>query len=96
MSNKHPNLGSSFDDFLREEGIYEEVKRASVSQVLAWQLKQLMEDQHLTKTQMSERMNTSRTQLARVLRGDSNVTVETLQRAATVVGRQLKLELIAE
>ena len=92
---KNRQIGPRFDDWLKEEGIHEEVTNASIKRVLAWQLQQAMKQQKLTKSEMARRMDTSRTQLDRLLdpRVDS-VTLDTLTRAAAVVGRKLRLELI--
>jgi antitoxin HicB len=92
MTNKH--IGSSFEDFLEEEGIREEVTTYAIKEVLAWQIQQAMQAQGLTKSAMARRMNTSRTQLERLLDpGNINVQLETLHRAANAVGRKLVLEL---
>ena len=81
--------GSSFDDFLKEEGIYEE------TQAIAMQLQQVMTEQNLSKNKMAQRMQTSRAQLDRLLDPNAgNVTLETLQRAAGVLGKVLRLELV--
>lgn len=91
---KHPNVGSSLEDFLREEGVLEEATSIAVKRVIAWQLAQAMAERGLTKTAMAARMATTRAQLDRVLNPeDGNVTLETLQRAASAVGRKLRLEL---
>jgi hypothetical protein len=90
----HPNQGADLEDFLREDGNLESATAIAVKRVIAWQLAQEMERQHITKKAMAERMKTSRGQLDRVLNpDDGNVTLETLQRAAQVVGKSLKLEL---
>jgi predicted XRE-type DNA-binding protein len=88
------NIGSSFDDFLQEEGIQEDVENVAIKRVLAWQLRQEMDKQHLSKTMMARVMNTSRAQLDRLL-DDTNdkVQLDTMIRGAKAVGRKLKLEL---
>ena len=90
-----PNLcwGSTLEDFLKEEGIYEAAKTTAVLRVVAWQLAQEMERQGLSKTELAARMHTSRAQLDRVLKAEGNVTLQTLQRAAALVGRELRVEL---
>ena len=94
MKRKHPNYGTSLNDWLKEEGIYEEATTAAIKKVIAWQLQEEMKRRNMTKTEMARLMETSRAQLNRVLNpDDSNVTLETLQRAAKVVGRSIKLEL---
>lgn len=92
--NKHPNHGTSLEDFLQEDDNLEVATAVAVKRVIAWQLAQEMDKHHLTKTAMAKKMKTSRNQLDRVLSpDDGNVTLETLQRAAQVVGRSLRLEL---
>jgi antitoxin HicB len=92
---KKKNIGSSFDDWLREEGIYEETTAVAIKRVLARQISQEMIDRKLTKTDMARRMNTSRAALDRLLDPENDaVTLNTLSKAATAVGRQLHFELI--
>jgi DNA-binding Xre family transcriptional regulator len=94
MRNKG-KIGSSFDDFLKEEGIYEEVTARAIKRVIARQLDALMQDQGLTKSTLARRMKTSRAQLDRLLDPDNeSVTLGTLTRAAQAVGRQLRMELV--
>lgn len=90
--NKH--WGSTLDDFLHEEGIYKEAKAEAVTRVISWQLAEEMRQKGITKAQMAEQMKTSRAQVDRILKAKGNVTVETLQRAAALVGRELRLELV--
>jgi antitoxin HicB len=93
--NPNPHLGSSFDDFLKEEGTYEETTLLSIKRVLAWQLEQAMKEQGLTKAEVAQRMKTSRAQLDRLLDPQNDkVQLNTLQRAAVAVGRKLHLELV--
>lgn len=97
MSNK--NVGSSLDDFLRENDILEEVTVVAIKRVIAHQLAALMHKQQLTKTEIARRMGTSRAALDRLLDpGNPSVTLQTLQSAATAVGGRLrvKLELAAD
>jgi antitoxin HicB len=90
----NPHRGSSLEDFLHEEGILEDATTVAIKRVLAHQLKQEMERQQLTKVEMARRMDTSRAQLDRLLNPeDGNVTLTTIQRAAAVVGRKVRLEL---
>ena len=92
---KKGRIGSSFDEFLKADGIYEEVTARAIKRVLARQLDTLMHDQGLTKTTLAKRMKTSRAQLDRLLDPDNEaVTLGTLTRAAHAVGRQLRMELI--
>ena len=83
------------DDFLREEGKLEEFEAVAVKEVLAWQIAEAMKAQNLSRKRLAERMQTSRSQISRLLDPkDGNVTINTLQRAARIVGRTLRLELI--
>jgi len=91
---KSPHWGSTLEDFLDEEGIRETAKAEAVTRVVAWQLSQEMKRKRISKTRLAELMNTSRAQVDRILQAKGNVTVETLQRAAHLVGRQLRLELV--
>ena len=91
----NPHVGSTFESFLEEEGILEEVDVLAQKRVIAWQIEQAMDEQGITKVEMAERMHTSRTQVDRLLDPDNNkVQLDTLQRAAKAVGRALKLELV--
>lgn len=91
--NKH--MGSSLDDFLEEEGVLTEFQAQAIKEVIAWQLGEAMKKRKLSKTRLAELMHTSRAQINRVLDPtDHNVTLETLQRAAAVVGRRVQVELI--
>jgi DNA-binding Xre family transcriptional regulator len=92
---KKGKIGSSFDEFLKEEGIYEEVTARAIKRVIARQLDALMQEQGLTKSSLAKRMKTSRAQLDRLLDPDNeSVTLDTLTRAAQAVGRQLRMELV--
>jgi antitoxin HicB len=89
------HIGATFDSFLREEGIYEEVSAAAIKRVLARQIAEAMAEKKLTKTEMANRMQTSRSALDRLLDPDQEaVTLSTLTKAAQVVGRQLRMELV--
>ena len=92
---KKGRIGSSFDDFLNEDGIYEEVTARAIKRVIARQLDALMQEQGMTKSELARRMETSRAQLDRLLDPDNeSVTLATLTRAAHAVGRQLRMELV--
>ena len=92
---KKGRIGTSFDDFLREEGIYEEVTARAIKRVIARQLDVLMQEQGLTKSELAKRMETSRAQLDRLLDPEyESVTLGTLTRAAHAVGRNLRMELV--
>lgn len=93
--NDNPYTGSSFDDFLQEEGLLEECSAIAIKRVLARQLEEEMKRQNLTKTEMAKQMQTSRAQLDRLLDPEkTGVSIETITRAASVVGRQLRIELV--
>jgi len=82
--------GSTFDSFLEEEGIREEVEAIAIKRVLAWQLSQAMQDQQKTKRVMAKQLRTSRSQLDRLLDPQNvSVTLETIARAAGVLGNRL-------
>jgi antitoxin HicB len=88
-------VGSSFDDFLKEEGIYEGVTARAIKRVIARQLDALMQEQGISKTELARSMKTSRAQLDRLLDPDNeSVTLGTLTRAAQAVGRNLRMELV--
>jgi antitoxin HicB len=92
---KKKNIGSSFDSFLREEGLYEEVSATAIKRVVARQIETAMKQERLTKAEMARRMHTSRAALDRLLDPDNDaVTLITLRKAAAVVGRELRLELV--
>lgn len=87
-------VGSSFDEFLAEQGILQECEEQAIKQILADQIKAAMEKDRLTKAAMAARMQTSRRALDRLLDpANTGVTLHTLQRAAAAVGRQLRIEL---
>lgn len=91
---KNPHWGTTLDEFMAEDGIREAAKAEAVTRVIAWQLSQEMARQGMTKAVLAERMHTSRAQVDRILRAKGNVTIESLQRAAAMVGRELRLELV--
>ena len=92
---KKKNIGSSFDSWLREEGIYEETTASAIKRVLARQVEAAMKEQEISKAEMARRMHTSRAALDRLLDPDNGaVTLATLQKAAEAVGREIRLELI--
>lgn len=92
---KKGNIGSSFDELLQEDGIYEEVTAAAIKRVLARQIADQMRKQSLSKAAMAKRMNTSRAALDRLLDPENEaVTLNTLSKAASAVGRQLHFDLV--
>ncbi|WP_068086743.1 helix-turn-helix domain-containing protein [Polycladidibacter stylochi] len=88
------HLGSSFDDFLQEENLLEEAREVAIKRVIAFELEQAMAKQNITKSAMAERLQTSRSQLDRLLDpNNTSVTLSTLSRAAQAVGRKLNLSI---
>ena len=93
MLNKH--RGSTLDSFLDEQNVLAEFQAKAIKEVIAWQLTDAMKKQNLSKTRLAILMHTSRTQIDRVLDpANGNVTLETLQRAAAIIGRRVQLELV--
>ncbi|MFZ0886020.1 MAG: helix-turn-helix domain-containing protein [Candidatus Acidiferrales bacterium] len=88
------HMGSSIDDFLKQEGIFEEAQAQAVKEVVAWQLDEAMKKRKISKNRMAALLKTSRTQVDRLLNPKSDITLSTLQRAATIVGRRVVIELI--
>jgi antitoxin HicB len=92
-ANRHK--GSSIDDSLKEEGVFEKFQARAVKEVIAWQLGQAMKERKLSKRRLAVLMHTSRTQIDRMLDpNEGNVTIETLQRAAAIIGRKVQIELV--
>ncbi len=94
---KHLNthIGSSFDDFLAEEGLLAETEAVALKRVIAFQIENEMTRAGLSKTELASRMDTSRSAVDRLLDPENHaVTLRTLERAASVLGKRLKLELI--
>lgn len=92
---KKDHIGSDFDEFLKEENLLEVSKAAAAKRVIAFQIAQEMERRKLTKSEMASRMKTSRPALDRLLDpANSSVTLSTLERAASAVGKKLKIELV--
>ncbi len=90
--NRH--IGSSFDDFLEEEGLLAEAEAVAAKRVIAFQIREMMEEQQLTKVELARRMQTSRSALDRLLDpANPSVTLLTLERAARALGKQLRIEL---
>jgi antitoxin HicB len=86
---------TTLDSFLDEEGTHDEFQAMAIKEVLAWQIEQAMKKQGLSRKRLAERMGTSRSQVGRLLApSDGNITIRTLQRAAAMVGRKVRLELV--
>jgi DNA-binding Xre family transcriptional regulator len=91
---KSKNIGSSFGDFLKEKGMYEETTVHATKRVFAWQLAEAMKAKRISKTEMARRLKTSRTQIARLLDPENcGVQFGTMQKAAAIVGKRLVLQL---
>ena len=87
------HIGSSFDDFLEEEGILAETEAVAVKRIIAYQVSQVMEKQHISKAAMARQMKTSRSALERLLDPqNTSITLQTLERAAHVIGKRLRIE----
>ena len=88
------NIGSNFDDFLKEEGLFEETQETAIKRVLAYQIEQAMLEKKLSKTAMAKKMQTSRSALERLLDPcNDSVTLQTMRKAAQAVGRSIRIEL---
>jgi antitoxin HicB len=89
------HTGSSFDSFLEEEGIREEIDSAAIKRVIAWQLSEAMKAHKLSKKEMAQRIGTSRSQLDRLLDPENSaVHLQTIARAARAVGKRLRIEMV--
>jgi DNA-binding phage protein len=95
MNKRNQHLGSSFEDWLEEEGLHEDATRHAVKSLLAWQVREFMRAQGVTKTAMARQMQTSRAGLDRLLDPDNeSVTLKTMQSAARAIGARLELSLV--
>ena len=92
MSKKH--LGSSIDDFMKEEGIFEETQAQAIKEVVAWQLAEAMKRKKISKSRMATMLKTSRSQVDRLLDSRDDITLLSLQRAAAMVGKRVSIELV--
>jgi len=92
MNKKH--IGSNFDDFLKEENIYEQVQAVAIKRIIAYQIAEEMKKKNLTKTEMASRMKTSRAALERLLDPENvSITLITLEHAASALGKKLTVQL---
>lgn len=91
---KNPHWGSTLDEMLAADGTLEAARAEAITRVVAWQLAEAMTLRGMTKAELAAQMNTSRAQVDRILGAKGNVTIETLQRAAKLVGRELRVELV--
>jgi antitoxin HicB len=94
MTARNKHFGSSFEDFLKDEGIHEEATTHAIKRVLAWQISEAMKSKRISKSEMAKRMQTSRSQLERFLDPEnSKVLLETVQRAAAALGKRVTISL---
>jgi len=91
---KSKKLGSGIDDFLKEEGTFEEAQAQAVKEVVAWQLAQAMKKKKISKARMAALLKTSRSQVDRILDPKRDITLGSLQRAAALVGQRVVIELV--
>jgi antitoxin HicB len=95
MKKRNKHIGSSLEDFLKDEGILEQTRAVALKETLAWQVQQAMEKGKISKAEMARRMSTSRAALNRLLDpGNASVTLQTMARAAHAIGRDLRIELL--
>ncbi len=93
MNNQH--LGSDFDDFLAEEGLLAEVEATAIKRVIAYQIQQEMNKKGWTKTEMAEKMKTSRSSLDRLLDPENaSINLQTITKATSTLGKKLKIQLV--
>jgi antitoxin HicB len=94
MAKSNPHTGSRFDDFLKEEGIYDEVQARALKRALAEQIAESMKAASLTKSAMASKMSTSRSQLDRVLDPENlSIQLDTLIKAARAVGKAVEIKI---
>ena len=94
MAKSNPHTGSNFDDFLKQEGIYDEVQARELKRALAEQIAESMKAASLTKSAMASKMSTSRSQLDRVLDPDNlSIQLDTLIKAARAVGEAVEIKI---
>jgi antitoxin HicB len=95
MKNSTPHIGSSFNDFLEEENLLAEANEIAIKRVIAWQLQQEIESKNMTKTSVAKAMGTSRAAIDRLLDpNNTSITLLTLSKAARVLGKSIKIDLI--
>lgn len=98
MSKKHrtrsKHAGSSLDEFLKAEGIFEAAQAQAIKEVVAWQLDEAMKKRKISKNKMASLLKTSRTQVDRLLNPECDITLNSLQKAAAIVGRRVSIELV--
>jgi len=86
---------SSFDDFLKEDGLYEQTKAVAIKRVIAYQIEEEMRAQNITQTELAQRMNTSRAVVSRLLNPkNGSLTLSTLSSAVSALGKKLSLSIV--
>ena len=94
MKNSNKHIGDDFNQFLQEDGVFEEVNNIAIKRVIAYQLEQEMKAQNITRTKMAQMMNTSRAVVNRLLNPDNgSLTLSTLQNATSVLGKKLNISI---
>jgi antitoxin HicB len=95
MTNRNPHIGSSFDDFLNEENLHVAANEIAIKRVIAWQLQQEIASKHMTKADVAKAMGTSRAAVDRLLDPtNTSVTLNTLSKAARILGKKIEIALI--
>lgn len=93
MEGNNKFIGSSFDDFLKEEGIFEECEATAIKRVIAWQLQNYMKESHATKTEIARQLGTSRSLVDKILDATNpSITLATILKIAKVVGKNVRVE----
>jgi predicted XRE-type DNA-binding protein len=91
---KKASVGSSLDDLLKDEGLFDEAQAQAIKEVIAWQLAEAMKKKNISRRRMATLLKTSRTQVNRLLDPKDDITLSSLQRAASLVGRKVRVDLI--
>ncbi|HVT54123.1 MAG TPA: Fis family transcriptional regulator [Dongiaceae bacterium] len=91
---KKASVGSSLDELLKEEGLFEEAQAQAIKEVVAWQLAEAMKKKNISRRRMATLLKTSRTQVNRLLDPKDDITLSSLQRAASLVGRKVRVDLV--
>ena len=95
VSKQSPHIGSSLDELLEEDGALAETRATAVKRVLAFQMRQAIEQQGISNSEMASRMRTSRAALDRLLNPDNkSATLLSMSRAAAALGKDLRIELV--
>lgn len=92
---KPQGIGTNFDDFLAEEGMLPEAEAVAIKRVIAYQLEETMKKEHITKTEMAKRMNTSRSAIDRLLDPfNTSITLATIESAVSAMGKRLQIQMV--